>query len=139
MVLVDAIASSTAVNSFDVVQGSIVKAIWLEFWIINIGATGEDSQFNMSIYKLPGGSTDMTYAQSINLGAYENKKNVLYSTQANLIAEVDGGMAFPTYKGWFKIPKGKQRMGLGDQIIAAISSTGQAARICGLATYKEYR
>ncbi len=40
---------------------------------------------------------------------------------------------------WFKIPKGKQRFGLGDQLFVTAQSTGQDFQLCGFATYKEYK
>ncbi len=37
----------------DVLEGSIVKAIYIEMWMIGNGADGSDTQFNYIIYKLP--------------------------------------------------------------------------------------
>ncbi len=78
----------------------------------------------------------MTYAQSLNLGAYPNKKNILYTTQG-----VIGGrdtQAIPVMRQWLLIPKGKQRMGLADKVEVTIASTGTAMQRCGIFTFKEY-
>ncbi len=45
----------------------------------------------------------------------------------------------PLFRGWVKIPKGKQRFGLGDEFIVAFESVGEAAQLCGFSTYKEYK
>jgi len=42
-------------------------------------------------------------------------------------------------RGWYKIPKTKQRFGLGDRLVLQIASQGtDALDFCGFATYKEY-
>ncbi len=79
----------------------------------------------------------MTLAQSQNLGAYPNKKNILYTTQGILADANDGGPTIPLIRGWIKIPKGKQRMGLDDRIVVNITAVG-ALRLCGISTFKEY-
>ncbi len=139
LVLVDAVAVSAAgANAFDVVEGSLVKAIHLDHWIINNAATGINTQFQAILEKVPTGAPGVTAGEIVNLGSYDNKKNVLHSFQGNLSAGIDGANATPYMQGWFKIPKGKQRMGLGDRIILSMLTTGQSCESCGLVVYKEY-
>ncbi len=136
--IVDAVVAPAVANAFDVRQGAIVKAVHLEYWLWNAGATTVDSQFNFVVMKLPSGLADPTAAQLNNLGSFENKKNIFFSSQGVLGAGVDGQGAVPVIRDWMLIPKGKQRMGLGDKIVVAFTPTGATMQICGLTTYKEY-
>ncbi len=139
-VLVDAVTvSAEGAASNQVTEGSLVKAIHLDFWCLNEGATGTNTQLNAILEKVPAGQAGATAAQMVNLGAYPNKKNILQSFQGNLAAAIDGVQSLPYMQGWFKIPKGKQRMGLGDRMILSILSSGVTIAVCGLSTYKEYQ
>ncbi len=134
---VESVVAPAAANSFEVEEGSVVKAIYIEIWLYGQGADGIDTQFFMCTMKKPSDAPDLTFAQSSNLGAYPNKKNILYTTQG-----VIGGTnnnSIPIIKNWLLIPKGKQRMGLGDQIVTYITSLGATVQRCGFSTYKEYR
>ncbi len=137
--VVDAVVAPASANAFDVEEGSVVKAIYFEYWINSDGGTGTTTQFALIIEKVPSNLASVSAAQMLNLGAYTNKKNIFYSTQGNLGASVDGQSSVPIQRGWLLIPKGKQRMGLGDRIITTIAPVGQAVTICGIVTYKEYR
>jgi len=136
---VDSVVAPAAANAFDVTQGSIVKATWIELWLLLDVATGNRATFSITVEKLPSGVTPMTFAQSLNLGAYENKKNILYTTQGLIGSTFDQG-SMPVLKQYYLIPKGKQRMGLGDRIVVNIANTSAASmRFCGMSTFKEYR
>jgi len=94
--------------------------------------------FTITLEKLVGGTGSMSVAGSSDLFTYANKKNVLYTTQG--LASNDG-IAGPirVMYGWYKIPKGKQRMGLTDKLMLNIHSRGSDDIIfCGVAIYKEY-
>ncbi len=136
---VDSVVAPASANAKDVEEGSIVKAVHIEYWIIGNGTVTDTTQFALIVLKLPGGIPDMTYAETLNLGAYANKKNILFTSQGVINAFRDGTQAIPIIRNWVLIPKGKQRMGLGDRIVTVFAATGVAIRICGLATYKEYR
>ncbi len=138
IVVVDAVIDPDTGPTFDVRQGSVIKAIYFEYWVLSQGATGTFAQFNLIIEKVPSGLASVTAAQLNNLQAYDNKKNVLYATQAIIGAGVDGQGAIPMVKGWQLIPKGKQRMGLGDRIVVSFTPTAQTEDTCGFATYKEW-
>ncbi len=134
---VDAVVAPATASSEDVIEGSVVKAVHFEIWCGGRGAANADTQFFMAIEKLPTSAPAMTLAQSSNLGAYPNKKNVLYTTQGVL---GDGTtQSVPIIRDWLLIPKGKQRMGLGDRIAVTITTLGQAMNRCGIITYKEYQ
>ncbi len=136
--LVHAVAGEATANANEVKEGSLVKNIFIELWLLGRGASDADTQFNVSLEKIPGQAVNgMTYAQMLNLGAYPNKKNIFF-TSSGVIGGVGGGQAVPVMRGWFKIPKGKQRMGLDDFLTLSIAATGEALQRCGFSTYKEY-
>ncbi len=140
-VLVDTVSVSAAgAASTDVEEGAVVKAVYVEFWILNDGAETVVTQFTLSIEKLPTGNPLMTFTQSQNMGAYPNKKNVLYVTQG-LIGSRTVMAPLPVFRTWVLIPKGKQRFGLGDRVVCNISNISGAAGLtrCGISTYKEYK
>ncbi len=132
------VAPATGASN-QVQEGSVVKALWVEMWFINIGAAGSTTSFNLTIEKRPSSAAAMTFTNSTNLGSYLNKKNILYVTQGNIGATVVGSGAMPMFRQLIMIPKGKQRMGLGDDIVLNVNSVGADGQICGITTYKEYR
>ncbi len=138
--IANAVAQEGISAASDVTEGSIVKAVFIEDWLLGNDTTTKITQFTLVIEKVPAGATLITFAQlSSGLASYPNKKNILYSTQGVLSESIDGGVAVPIFRSWVKIPKGKQRMGLGDKIIVSIAALGGSLRHCGLSTYKEYK
>ncbi len=135
--VVDAVAQSAVTDTQDVVEGSLVKAIYSEYWFKSDAAAGTGTKFQLVFEKVPAGATAITFAGQNNLQAYLNKKNILYFTQG-AVGDLSTN-SIPMVRNWFKIPKGKQRMGLGDSIVVTISTTGANADVCGFSTYKEYK
>ncbi len=133
MSIVSALESATNLN--EVTQGSTIKAVYLEIWAIG---SSSNQFFTAIVYKRPSGLNAISITEMANLYTYENKKNILYTTQG--LASNDGiAGPYPLFKGWIKIPKGKQRFGLGDKLTFTVASRGDASIIyCGFATYKEY-
>ncbi len=131
--------SSVAVDdvniSSEVVEGSSIKAVYFEMWIQNEGTLGE---FIMTITKDPVGTNGPNFGDMAALQNFTNKKNVLYTTQG---LTSNDGVSGPIniIRGWIKIPKSKQRFGLGDRINMGISNVSANDLVrCGFATYKEY-
>jgi len=122
-------------NAFDVREGAVVKAVYVERWLISEG-TSVTSQFTLTIEKKRVAEADMTFTQSQNLGAYPNKKNILYTTQGILPA-INGGPTVPVIRQYVLIPKGKQRFGAGDELVVNIAVIIDS-QACGIATFKEY-
>ncbi len=133
---VQAVALSAVNQAQEVRAGAVIKAVWIEIWGGSQGTNGTTDQFVLAIEKKPAGATDMTVGDSLALNAYLNKKNVLYVTQG--ILGDNGTNTTPLFKGWVKIPKGKQRFGLGDEFVVNISTVNEALEVCGMAAYKEY-
>ncbi len=130
--LVDALDIRSAAND-SVVAGSVIKAIFVEMWV-RAGDTAPGTTL-ISLIKTQDLSIPV-FADAINLNDYQNKKNVLYHTQG-LTNDQDAD-AIPFVRQWFKIPKGKQRFGLGDRLFLTVTAQAIDNIICGFAVYKEY-
>ncbi len=130
-----AVQSTVANLGSEIEEGALVKAVYIELWAI--GSTA-DQFFTIVLDKATGGATLITFTQMTDLFTYPNKKNIFYVTQG--LASNDGIAApIPLMRGWYKIPKSKQRFGLGDTLNLAVASRGSATvDICGFMTYKEY-
>ncbi len=136
ILIVESVAVAAKNAPKEVEEGSTVKAIYFEHWL-KAGEASNLGSFVAAIYKVPGGGATFTFAQMAALNDVANKKNILYTTQG--LMNINSGSATNFIKGWVKIPKSKQRFGLGDLLVLTISA---AATIdldhCGFATYKEY-
>ncbi len=127
---------STAANlSTEVEEGTLVKAVYIQLLLQNAGNLGE---FIVVVEKTEQNTPGVTFASMAALHTYPNKKNILYCSQG--LTSNDGiGNPQQVFAKWFKVPKGKQRMGLGDGIVLTISNTSaNDLNRCGFATYKEY-
>ncbi len=116
----------------DVRVGAIVKAIYVEMWID--GDTSSNTVQGV-VYKRPSGVAALTTTNFSNMTAYGNKKNVLEYHQG--LNPASGNMV-ALFRHWIKIPKGKQRFGIGDILSLAINSIGTEIHMCGFAVFKEY-
>ncbi len=119
----------------EVEEGSSVKAIYLEMWIRSAAVAA--ASFTFCVCKKPGGVGAPSETELAALGDWDNKKNVLFTSQG-LINDVDS-TAMNLYRGWIKIPKSKQRMGLGDTLSWHLRTVGQSLNFCGFQLYKEYQ
>ncbi len=127
-----AVVDKNAVN--EVEEGSTVKAIYCELWIRSAATAA--ASFTFIFCKRPSGVNSPTDAEMAALGDWDNKKNILFTAQG-LINDVDS-TALNLYRGWIKIPKGKQRIGLGDEFSWHLRTVGQSLNFCGFVLYKEY-
>jgi len=135
VVLISAVAVGSKNNATEVEEGNSVKACYIEHWLRSGEVT--PASYIMALYKLPGAGVAFTSAQLAAIHDSENKKNVLFFSQG-LVNDADAD-ATPILRQWYKIPKSKQRFGLGDQLILAIFAQGAIdLHDCGFATYKEY-
>ncbi len=131
-VLAEAVETPAANNQ--VREGSSISAIYVELWEKAGSATNLSSVIN-AFYKEPGSGVAFTVAQLAAVQDAENKKNILFFQQGLLPNE--DLIPIPIMRGWYKIPKSKQRMGLGDRWIVATSAVGFDVDRCGFATFKE--
>ncbi len=119
-------------------EGAIVKACYVEMWV-NQDSTSVTGSYQFVIAKDPGGNAGMTSGQMAALHDYDNKKNILFTAQG-LLGPDDSGIV-PIVRGWYKIPKGKQRFGLGDILRISLRNSNLTAvdiNHCGLVIFKEY-
>lgn len=140
-----AIAHVTAVTAIEgamsapdhVREGDVVKAAYFEYWLQQ-GTTSLGS-FTAIVYKCPGAASAASAADLAALHDWDNKKNVLYTTQGIAPAN-DANAPLNIIKGWVQIPKGKQRFGLNDRLFLAIRNNNGADAInyCGFVTLKSY-
>ncbi len=130
--ILDSTATGTAVD--EVVEGSNVRAVFIELWLLD---SSNDGSFIVTFEKLQNNLAPMGFATSNALGTYANKANILYCTQG-LSPNNGVGNPVPIIRQWFKIPKGKQRMALGDRLVLNITNNGlNNLEFCGFFTYKE--
>jgi len=141
IVVIDAVTvAAGAPIPASVTEGSIVKAVFLELWIAGNGTAGARQQFTITIVKKPADATSMTVGDASTLASYLNKKNILYTTQGIIGTAVSGAAPLPILKMWLKLPKGKQRFGLGDElVINFLNTSASSISRCGFETYKEYQ
>ncbi len=121
-------------NASQVRSGSVIKAVFVEMWVRG-GETSPGSVL-ITLEKVPGSGTLPTFAEHVALHTYDNKKNILYHTQG--LTNNNTADAIPFVRGWFKIPKGKQRFGLDDTLNLGIAAQALDSIVCGFMTYKEY-
>ncbi len=134
LVFVEAVEAGAQGDVDEVTEGAVVKAIFIEEWL-RTQSTSPGS-YIACLYKNPGGSTPFTTVELAAMGDAENKKNVLFFSQG-LLNDQDAD-ATPIMRGWYNIPKTKQRWGLGDRLVLAIFAQGALdLTICGFSTYKE--
>ena len=133
--LATAVQSTVANLASEIEEGAIVKAVYIELWV---EGTVQDQFFTIVLDKATGGASQITFAQMTDLFTYANKKNIFYVTQGIASNDAVSGPV-PVIRQWFKIPKTKQRFGLGDTLTLSIASRGlDDIKFCGFATYKEY-
>ncbi len=135
-VLVQSIEGASTGPAF-VNEGANVRACYVELWLSQDSAAIVGS-YTVILYKDPGGTNAVNSAQMAALHDYPNKKNILFTAQG-LLTPNDGGQV-PVLRGWYKIPKGKQRFGLADRLILAVRNNNLTAidiNTCGIALYKE--
>jgi len=132
VILTAVAAPSGAANEVRV--GCTVKAIYIELWVTSDDAAQGSSL--SSLEKLNGGLGGMTFAESQALHIYPNKKQLFEIHRGLLASNVRNPTPF--FAKWIAIPKGKQRMGLGDQMVLNINGIANGTNFCGLSIFKEY-
>ncbi len=120
--------------ALEVVEGAVIKAVFVEMWLQNQSNLGHSI---IILEKVPQNTAGATFSEMADLMTYENKKNIFF-THEGLTSNDAIGNPLPVIRQWFKIPKGKQRFGLGDRLVLTISnpSSNNLDR-CGMFIYKE--
>ncbi len=135
-----ATAVDTPVNTVasEVAIGSVIKAVYIEMWTRGDDETAPPANVSINFEKLIGSSTVQTFAEGAALNVYDNKSNVFYVTQG-LTSAGTANSAIPFLRGWFKIPKGFQRMSIGDRLRLNVVALNHDLESCGIFVYKEYQ
>jgi len=121
----------------DVVEGSVIKAIYVEIWIGSNTGIEPAGSIVLMVEKAPGDIAAPVLADMTTLDAYDNKKNIFYTTQG--IIGSNTANPVPFIRQWIRIPKGKQRFGLRDEFRINIAAIGaEDISFCGLTIYKSY-
>ncbi len=134
-IVVEAVAVVNKDFTSEVEEGSIIKAVYFEMWVAT--NSGGINFGTCTIEKLSGGQPSQTNTNSNNLNVYPNKKNILWTFEGLYPTNVSNPI--PVIRQWIKIPKGKQRFGLGDKLELSLSTGATALSRCGFMTYKEYK
>jgi len=134
IVIATSVESTTANLSTEIEEGSVVRAVYVEMWLQNQTNLGHSVVILEKVERAGNGAT---FSQMASLFSYPNKKNILF-THEGLTSNDAIGNPIPILREWFKIPKGKQRFGLGDKLVLTISnpSSNNLDR-CGMMIYKE--
>ncbi len=131
--IVKGLQAPVAATATNVREGSTISAVYVEMWL-----TGDDAVASTCIATLEksiAGGTAMTVAQSASLDSYPNKRNIFHTFQGLLPPNTQYPMA--AVKGWFKIPKGKQRFGIDDRLVLNIHGQSDGVTGCGFFIFKE--
>ncbi len=132
---VSAVAIQNVDTNFEVTEGSVLKAIYIELWLLGAGST--QSSYTLIVEKSQAGQAIPTFSQMTTLDAYSNKKNILFTSQGLIGASAANPT--PVLRQWIKVPKSKQRFGLDDRFRISIASLGaQDVQGCGTTIYKSY-
>ncbi len=132
---IHAVAIQDVNTASEVREGSVIKAVYIEIWLL--ASSTSETSFVLIVEKAVLGASGPSFTNMTTLDAYVNKKNILYTTEG-LIADNNGNPT-PVLRQWIKIPKGKQRFGLGDKLNISIAAIGsQVVKGCGLTIYKSY-
>ncbi len=134
LLVLTSVVSTTANLATEVAEGSLVKAVFVEMWLQNQSNLGHSI---IILEKVSQDQAGATFAEMGALFSYNNKKNILF-THEGLTSNDGVGNPLPVIRQWFKIPKGKQRFGLGDRLVLSISnpSSNNLDR-CGMFIFKE--
>ncbi len=133
--IVDAVAVGAKNTASEVEEGNSVKACYIEHWLRSSEIS--PGTFIAALAKIPGTGAAFSAAQLAAMNDAENKKNVFWMGMG-LLNDQDAD-ATAIMRNWYKIPKSKQRFGLGDRLILSIFAQGAIDLVhCGFATYKEY-
>ncbi len=129
------IAFATAVPAAanQVREGARISAVYIELWCSGDDAT--PSTAICTLEKRSGNMVAMTVAESALLHDYVNKKNILHTFMGLIPPDIQ--FPTPVLKGWFKIPKGKQRFGLNDLLVLNVHGQSNGLDFCGFFIYKE--
>ncbi len=138
MIIANAVDTPVNTTATEVNIGSVIKAVYIEMWIRGDDESAAPANVFVSFEKLIGSSGSMIFADATGINTYDNKSNTFYVTQG-LTSAGTANSAIPFMRGWFKIPKGFQRMAIGDRLHLNIVALNHDLEACGIFVFKEYQ
>ncbi len=134
IIIFQAVESTIANSAIEVEEGALVKAVFVEMWLQNQGNLGHAIAI---LEKCTDAQVGASFGEMASLFTYTNKKNILW-THEGLTSNDGTSLPIPIIRQWVKIPKGKQRMGLGDSMRLSISNpSSNSLDRCGMFVFLE--
>ncbi len=131
--IVSAQQNPTATAPNEVAVGTVIKAVYVEIWLL--ATSQQPCTVTIMVMKNTSGvNIDATQFQDLN--GYNNKNEILEIHQG-LIGDANTNPV-PFFRGWIKIPKGKQRFALGDAMQLCIKAITEDVQWCGIHIFKAY-
>ena len=124
----------TSTDPREVDIGTVIKAVYVELWVM--ATSQQPATITTCVIKVSNGGSGPSAGEMTDLNSYNSKKNI-FEMHQGLIGDANTNPT-PFYRGWIKIPKGKQRFGQGDRLILAIKSITDDTQYCGVYIYKAY-
>ncbi len=117
--------------------GATVSSIYLSIFVFLDGAIGATSPvIDWFFAKNP--ANNLTLPLPGATGGNENRRWVMHE-EKGLAPSIDDGGTPMVFKGVLKIPRGRQRMGVDDELIIRILSAGHPGFFCLKCIYKFYQ
>ncbi len=132
--IVDCVQDPNLALASNVAPGTIVKAVYVEIWLL--GAGQQPTTFTAMIYKTNSNAGSIDATEMTDVNAYTNKKNI-FEMHQGIVGDANANPT-PVFRNWIKIPKGKQRFGLGDVLRFSVKSITEDTEFCGLFIFKVY-
>ncbi len=133
--LIESVGVTAKNTPREVEEGAIVKAIYIEMWLLD---SANDGSNVVVLSKQNESGLGPSNTEILALDTWNNKKNILFTHQG-LSSNNGVGNPMAVMRGWYKVPKSKQRFGLGDILSLTIRNSGpNVLEFCGFATFKEY-
>jgi len=133
--IVDVTVTPAGTSPTDVIAGTTVKAVYVELWV---GSTSNAHGTTVICLCKNQQNAGVSFANMQDLQNAPFKKDIYYTTQG--LTPDSNANPVPFIRQWIKIPKGKQRFGLGDTLNLIVANIDPTVEIeyCGLVIYKAY-
>ncbi len=131
-----AVNTPLSTSATDVSQGCIIKAIWINFEVCGLAATGVRQKTNLYLIKNPG--NNLTDPGVFAVGTSNEKKFIIKQWSFQTMRNQDGNPP-NHWEGWCKVPKRYQRMGTDDTWKLVFATDSAAGHYTSEIIYKWYR
>ncbi len=122
-------------NQSEVINGCVIKAVWVSIDFCGLAASGVLQRTAVYIIKNPG--ANLTGPGAFVVGTSNEKKFIFKQWQIMTMRNQDGNPPFH-WEGWLKIPKRYQRFGTDDKLDIVFECDAAAGHFSGQFIYKWY-